>query len=73
MEDRGEYASKWVAHVRYAYEVLGQSHSGGLAREFILMGRAEKWIAIYPTGRALTVRVNPHRPADSILLEAEQT
>ena len=73
MEERGEYAGKWVAHVRYAYEVLGQTHSGGFAREFFLKGRAEKWIAVYPTGRALTVRINPHKPADSLLLEAEQT
>ena len=72
-EERGENFSKRVAHVTYTYEVLGESHSGSFSREFILDGRAQKWVGGYPVGRALTVRVNPHKPADSLVLEREQT
>jgi hypothetical protein len=44
-----------------------------LSRDFMLDGRAQKWIGAYPIGRALTVRVNPFKPADSLVLEREQT
>jgi uncharacterized protein DUF3592 len=73
LEERGENFSKWVAHVTYTYEVLGESHSGSFSREFFLDNRAKKWLGGYPVGRALTVRVNPHKPADSLVLEREQT
>jgi hypothetical protein len=59
--------------VTYTYEVLGESHSGSFTREFMLDGRAQKWIGGYPIGRALSVRVNPFKPADSLVLEREQT
>jgi hypothetical protein len=72
-EERGENMSKRVAYVTYSYEVLGQTHSGSLSRDFMLDGRAQKWIGGYPIGRALTVRVNPFKPADSLVLEREQT
>jgi Protein of unknown function (DUF3592) len=72
-EERGENMSKRVAYVTYSYEVLGESHSGSFKREFILDGRAQKWIGGYPIGRALSVRVNPFKPADSLVLEREQT
>jgi hypothetical protein len=72
-EERGENMSKRVAYVTYSYEVLGESHSGSFTREFMLDGRAQKWIGGYPVGRALTVRVNPFKPADSLVLEREQT
>jgi Protein of unknown function (DUF3592) len=72
-EERGENFVKRVAHVTYTYEVLGESHSGSFTREFILDFRAQKWVGGYPVGRALTVRVNPHKPADSLVLEREQT
>jgi hypothetical protein len=72
-EERGENMSKIVAYVSYTYEVLGESHSASFSREFMLDGRARKWVGGYPTGRVLTVRVNPFKPADSIVLEREQT
>ena len=72
-EERGENMSKIVAYVSYTYEVLGESHSASFSREFMLDSRARKWAGGYPTGRVLTVRVNPFKPADSIVLEREQT
>ena len=72
-EERGENMSKLVAYVTYTYEVLGESHSGSFSREFLLDSRAQKWLGGYPVGRALTVRVNPFKPADSLVLEREQT
>lgn len=72
-EERGENMSKRVAYVTYTYQVLGESHSGSFSREFMLDGRAQKWLGGYPIGRALTVRVNPFKPADSLVLEREQT
>jgi Protein of unknown function (DUF3592) len=72
-EERGENMSKIVAYVTYTYEVLGESHSASFSREFMLDSRARKWVGGYPTGRVLTVRVNPFKPADSIVLEREQT
>jgi hypothetical protein len=73
LQERGEGQSMWVGEVRYVYEVLGESHSGCLARDFLIKGRADKWLGSYPSGRALTVRVNPFKPADSLLVEREQT
>jgi Protein of unknown function (DUF3592) len=73
LQGRGEQQSMWVGEVRYTYQVLGESHSGCLARDFLMKGRADKWIGGYPIGRALTVRVNPDKPADSLVLEREQT
>lgn len=72
-EERGENMSKRVAYVTYTYEVLGESHSGSFSREFMLDGRAQKWLGGYPIGRALAVRVNPFKPADSLVLEREHT
>jgi uncharacterized protein DUF3592 len=73
LQERGEQQSMWVGEVRYVYELLGESHSGCFARDFLMKGRADKWIGGYPIGRALTVRVNPYKPADSLVLEREQT
>jgi hypothetical protein len=73
LEERGENFSKWVAYVTYTYEVLGQSHSRSFKREFFLDSRAKKWLGGYPVGRALTVRVNPYKPADSMVFWREQT
>jgi hypothetical protein len=73
LEERGENFSKWVAHVTYTYEVLGQSHSHSFTREFFLDSRARKWLGGYPVGRELTVRVNPYKPADSLVFWREQT
>ena len=72
-EERGENMSKRVAYVNYTYEVLGESHSGAFSREFLLDNHAQKWLGGYPIGRALTVRVNPFKPADSLVVEREQT
>lgn len=72
-EERGENTSKRVAYVTYTYQVLGESHSASFSREYILDFRARKWLGGYPVGRALTVRVNPYKPADSLVLEREQT
>jgi hypothetical protein len=71
-QPRGDDQSTWVAEVNYLYEAQDAPHFGRLARDYLLPGRAEKWLARYPQGRAITVRVNPSKPADSVLLEDEQ-
>ena len=73
LQETGENQSTWMAEVKYAYQVQGESHSGVFRHSFVLKGRADKWIGGYPIGRALTVRVNPFKPADSLILDREQT
>jgi hypothetical protein len=72
LQGRGADQSRWVAEVNYLYEAQEAPHLGRLTRDYFLPGRAEKWIARYPHGRVLTIRVNPARVADSVLIEDEQ-
>jgi Protein of unknown function (DUF3592) len=73
LRERGENQSVWMGRVDYQYEVQEHAHTGFIERSFLLKGRADKWAGRFTTGRALTVRVNPHNPADSVLLENEQS
>jgi Protein of unknown function (DUF3592) len=73
LQERGEQQSVWMGRVNYQYETQEHPHAGFLERSFLLKGRADKWAGRFTTGRALTVRVNPHNPADSVLLENEQS
>jgi Protein of unknown function (DUF3592) len=73
LRERGENQSVWMGRVNYQYEVQEHAHTGFIERSFLLKGRADKWIERFITGRALIVRVNPHKPADSVLLENEQS
>ena len=66
-----EMSGAWIAAVEYHYGMPGNPYSGIHRRSFAMKGRAEKWIAAYSVGRAITVRVNPRRPADSVLLETD--
>lgn len=61
----------YYAELKYSYNVLGQTHFGSLRRRFILKGRADKWIAGFAGGDSLTVRYNPQKPKDSVLLESD--
>lgn len=73
LQERGEQQSVWLARVSYQYETQQQTHAGFLERSFLLKGRADKWTERFASGRALSVRVNPKNPADSVLLENEQS
>ena len=73
LRERGENQSVWLGRVVYEYETQEHRHSGFIERSFLLKGRADKWIEHFITGRALIVRVNPKNPADSVLLENEQS
>ena len=64
-------AAAYYAELKYSYTVQGQTYSGGLSRRFILKGRADKWIAKYANGEPLTVRYNPGKAKDSVLLDTD--
>jgi len=49
------------------------AYFGGLRRGFMLNGRADKRISVFSKSKALTVRYNPHRTNDSVLLKGDQT
>jgi hypothetical protein len=73
LRERGENQSMWMGRVNYQYEAQERPHTGFIERSFLLKGRADKWIERFLTGRTLIVRVNPKNPADSVLLENEQS
>jgi hypothetical protein len=73
LQERGGHQSVWLGRVNYQYEMQEHSHFGFVERSFLLRGRADKWAGRFATGRPLTVRVNPQKPADSVLLENEQS
>ncbi len=64
-------AAAYYAELKYSYTVEGQTYSGGLSRRFILKGRADKWIAQYGNSDPLTVRYNPAKAKDSVLLDTD--
>jgi len=64
-------AAAYYAELKYSYTVQGQTYSGWLSRRFILKGRAEKWIARYGNNDPLTVRYNPAKARDSVLLDTD--
>ena len=73
LRERGENQSVWRGRVDYQYETEEHPHTGFIERSFLLKGRADRWVKGFAIGRALIVRVNPHNPADSVLLENEQS
>jgi len=64
-------AAAYYAELKYSYTVEGQTYSGGLSRRFILKGRADKWIAKYGNSDPLTIRYNPAKAKDSVLLDTD--
>lgn len=71
-EDRGEQ-NMHVATVRYSYRVADETFSGKHSRDFLLHGRAEKWLRQYPDGAALRIRYNFENVSESMLFEKDQT
>jgi hypothetical protein len=73
LEQRGDTQSVYVAEVKYSCQHGGQTYPGKLRRTYLLKGRADKWVALYPQGRPLIIRRNPEDPADIVLFEDEQS
>src|SRR6266567_3471458 len=65
-------SAAYYAEVKYSYTVQEQTYFGSLRHRFILKGRADKWAERYSKGNALTVRYNPEKIKDSVLLENDQ-
>lgn len=65
-------AGRHVAAVAYSYSVNGQFYSGAMKREFMILSKAEKWLAGFPTGDHLIVRYNPAKAEASIVFQDEQ-
>ncbi|HMG85520.1 MAG TPA: DUF3592 domain-containing protein [Terracidiphilus sp.] len=61
-------SAAYYAEIRYSYVVAGQNYPGTLRQRFILKGRADKWIENYANCKQLTVRYNPRKTKDSLLL-----
>jgi hypothetical protein len=61
-------SAAYFAELKYSYKVQGQTYLGKMRRRFMLKGRAETWVAGYVRNR-LTVRYNPAKVCDSVLLE----
>jgi len=68
----GDLAGAWVATVNYHCGMPGRSHAGIHAHNFVNKDRAEHWVAHYIGCQSLRVRVNPHQPERSILLESDR-
>src|SRR3954470_6344208 len=64
-------SAAYYAELKYSYRVHGQEYRGRLRRRFILKGRADNWIRSYLSSKGLTVRYNPGKASDSVLLEAD--
>jgi hypothetical protein len=64
-------SAAYYAELKYSYAVRGQTYFGGVRRRFILKGRADKWIAGFAKSKVLTVRYNPEKARDSVLLESD--
>jgi len=71
-EGAGELAGAWVASVDYQYMESGRTHAGIHERNFSTKGGAEKWVAAYLADRPIKVRVDPERPATSMLLDSDR-
>jgi hypothetical protein len=65
-------SAAFYAEVTYSYVVQGQTCSGVLRRRFLLEGRANKWMDSFAKSEVLTVRYNPQKIEDSVLLESDQ-
>jgi hypothetical protein len=68
----GEPAGAWIASVNYDYIMSGETQVGVHERSFATKGRAETWVAAYAAHRSLKVRVDPERPATSVVLEGDR-
>jgi hypothetical protein len=66
-------SAAYYAQLEYSYTVHGQTYLGRLRRRFILKGRADKWIESFARNGVLTVRYNPQKAQDSVLLESDRT
>lgn len=64
-------SAAYYAELKYSYQTRGQTHRGSLRRRFMLKGAAEKWTAKYANGNPLTVRYDPSKVHDSVVLEAD--
>jgi len=64
--------SAHYAELKYSYTVQGHTYSGAMRRRFILKGRADKWIAGFADSKALTVKYNPEKAKDSVLLDSDR-
>jgi hypothetical protein len=65
-------SAAYYAEVKYSYTVQEQTYFGSLRRRFILKGRADKWVETYSKAKVLTVRYDPQKIKDSVLLENDQ-
>jgi Protein of unknown function (DUF3592) len=65
-------SAAYYAQVKYCYTVQGHTYSGALSHRFMLKGRADKWISQYANSSPLTVRYNPNKAQDSVLLDSDQ-
>jgi hypothetical protein len=65
-------AAAFYAQLEYSYTIQGQIHFGRLRRRFMLKGRAERWIESFAKNGVLTVRYNPQKVEDSVLLESDR-
>ena len=70
-EDRGEQ-NMHVATVRYSYRVADDTYTGAHSRDFLLYGRAEKWLKQHPDGAVLRVRYNFENVSESMLFDEDQ-
>ena len=61
----------YYADLTYSYQVQDHAHRGTLRRRFILKGAADKWIAKFTNSDCLTVRYNPAKARDSVVLESD--
>ena len=59
------------AELKYSYQARGQTYRGSMRRRFLLKGAADKWIARFANGTPLTVRYDPSKVHDSVLLEVD--
>lgn len=64
-------SAAYYAELKYTYRVQGQLHRGSLRRRFMLKGAAENWIARYANCNSLTVRFDPAKVHDSVVLESD--
>jgi Protein of unknown function (DUF3592) len=68
----GQLGGAWVARVDYQYAMSGETRAGVHERNFPSKSRAVKWAAAFAPDTPLTVRVDPERPAASLVLESDR-
>lgn len=64
-------SAAYYAELKYSYEARGQVYRSALRRRFMLKGAAENWIARYANRIPLTVRYDPSRVHDSVVLDSD--